>query len=66
MFQEVCDWSLNVVEVPQQNNRFDCGIYMLSFLENLINSEYIDILPEDIPFYRLKYGIELIRGQKKY
>jgi Ulp1 family protease len=54
------------VEVPQQNNRFDCGIYMLSFLENLINSEYIDILPEDIPFYRLKYGIELIRGQKKY
>jgi sentrin-specific protease 1 len=66
ILKEDYEWTLNIVEVPQQNNNYDCGIYMLIFLEKLINKEYIDIFAEDIPYYRLKFGIELIEGQIKY
>ena len=58
------DWRLSVVNVPQQNNMFDCGIYMLQYLDILISKKYCNIEADSIPYYRIKIGIELIKGEK--
>ncbi|POO01066.1 Ulp1 protease family, C-terminal catalytic domain containing protein [Trema orientale] len=43
------EWAENV---PQQDNGFDCGIFMIKFVEFLMMGEPIDkIQPNKIPFY---------------
>ncbi|KAM1013466.1 hypothetical protein FF1_043398 [Malus domestica] len=52
------------VNYNQQKNKSDCGVFLLKFVDYLSSGLDINhVQPENMPFFRLKLAIELIRGR---
>jgi sentrin-specific protease 1 len=56
-------WKFLIQNVPQQNNYYDCGVFMCKYLEYLLKDEKIDFSSEDMPYFRLLIGINLLKGR---
>jgi Ulp1 family protease len=57
-------WSHEVVvNVPQQNNTTDCGVFMLSFAEKVVFDLDFFVDAANADDYRKKIGVDLMLGQ---
>lgn len=56
-------WKFKLAKVPQQNNKFDGGIFICKFMDYLSRNEPITFSHEDIAYYRVSLGIELAIGR---
>jgi Ulp1 family protease len=56
-------WKFKTASVPQQMNGSDCGVFMLKYIDCLVNDEDFKFTQEDIPYFRYKFGLELIKGR---
>jgi Ulp1 family protease len=56
------DWQEENIRVPQQNNQYDCGVFMCIFAEAVMKQEALPehLLPEEIWFFRKKMFTHLI------
>lgn len=53
-----------IYEIPMQSNSDDCGVFICRYLDDLINDGNIfNFSSDDIPFYRIQLGVELICGR---
>lgn len=57
------DWKVETAPTPQQDNYYDCGIYLCRFLKSLITKKTIILNSDDIPILRIFIGLELIKGK---
>jgi Ulp1 family protease len=51
--------------VPQQENGFDCGMFIIMYVDSLVNNRSVDHLSftqQQIPEYRLKLANAILRG----
>ena len=52
------------MEVISQNNLDDCGVYLCKFMDYLTRGHIeLDFSEEDIIYFRVQIGIELIKGK---
>ncbi|XP_020421373.1 sentrin-specific protease 2-like [Prunus persica] len=58
-----CPWPIERVDVPQQSNQGDCGMFVLKYIE-LLSAEIplATCTSQNIPFFRLKLAAEITRG----
>ncbi|CAL9001175.1 unnamed protein product [Prunus brigantina] len=58
-----CPWPIHRVDVPQQANQGDCGMFMLKYIE-LLSAEIplATCTSQNMPFFRLKLAAEIARG----
>ncbi|CAL2228566.1 unnamed protein product [Prunus armeniaca] len=58
-----CPWPIQRVDVPQQANQGDCGMFVLKYIE-LLSAEIplATCTSQNIPFFRLKLATEIVRG----
>ncbi|CAL2244236.1 unnamed protein product [Prunus armeniaca] len=51
------------VNVPQQSNQGDCGMFVLKYIELLSAEILLDTCTShNMPFFRLKLAAEILRG----
>ncbi|CAL8087033.1 unnamed protein product [Prunus armeniaca] len=59
-----CPWSIERVNVPQQSNQGDCGMFVLKYIELLSSEIPLDTCTlQNMPFFRLKLAAEILRGE---
>ncbi|XP_020412872.1 uncharacterized protein LOC109947340 [Prunus persica] len=58
-----CPWPIERVDVPQQSNEGDCGMFVLKYIE-LFSAELplATCTSHNMPFFRLKLAAEITRG----
>ncbi|CAL8078153.1 unnamed protein product [Prunus armeniaca] len=58
-----CPWPIHRVDVPQQANLGDCGMFVLKYIE-LLSAEIslATCTSQNMPFFRLKLAAEIARG----
>ncbi|CAL8162340.1 unnamed protein product [Prunus armeniaca] len=58
-----CPWPIHHVDVPQQANQGDCGMFVLKYIE-LLSAEIslATCTSQNMPFFRLKLAAEIARG----
>ncbi|XP_016652625.1 PREDICTED: uncharacterized protein LOC103343679 [Prunus mume] len=58
-----CPWPIHRVDVPQQANQGDCGMFVLKYIE-LLSAEIplATCTSQNMPFFRLKLAAEIARG----
>ncbi|CAL2240348.1 unnamed protein product [Prunus armeniaca] len=58
-----CPWPIHRVDVPQQANQGDCGMFVLKYIE-LLSAEILlaTCTSQNMPFFRLKLDAEIARG----
>ncbi|CAL9000031.1 unnamed protein product [Prunus brigantina] len=58
-----CPWPIHRVDVPQQANQGDCGMFVLKYIE-LLTAEIplATCTAQNMPFFRLKLAAEIARG----
>ncbi|CAL8138003.1 unnamed protein product [Prunus armeniaca] len=58
-----CPWPIHRVDVPQQANQCDCGMFVLKYIE-LLSAEIplTTCTSQNMPFFRLKLAAEIARG----
>ncbi|XP_021823318.1 sentrin-specific protease 2-like, partial [Prunus avium] len=58
-----CPWPIERVDVPQQSNQGDCGMFVLKYIE-LLSAEIplATCTAQNMPFFRLKLAAEILRG----
>ncbi|BBG94752.1 hypothetical protein Prudu_003111 [Prunus dulcis] len=58
-----CPWPIERVDVPQQSNQGDCGMFVLKYIE-LLSAEIplATCTSQNMPFFRLKLAAEITRG----
>ncbi|CAL9024126.1 unnamed protein product [Prunus brigantina] len=58
-----CPWPIHRVDVPQQANEGDCGMFVLKYIE-LLTAEIplATYTAQHMPFFRLKLAAEIARG----
>ncbi|XP_034223750.1 uncharacterized protein LOC117633975 [Prunus dulcis] len=58
-----CPWPIERVDVPQQSNEGDCGMFVLKYIE-LFNAQLplATCTSHNMPFFRLKLAAEITRG----
>jgi sentrin-specific protease 1 len=53
--------------IPQQNNIYDCGVFMCQFAEHLGSGHSIDLVDQaDMQYYRKRMFLEITHNQKDY
>ncbi|BBN68054.1 hypothetical protein Prudu_263S001200 [Prunus dulcis] len=59
----VVSWPIERVDVPQQSNQGDCGMFVLKYIE-LLSAELplATCTSQNMPFFRLKLAAEITRG----
>lgn len=57
------DWSLVNDECPQQDGNDDCGVFVCKFMEYLSRNQMLNFKQEDIKYFRILIGVELIKGE---
>ncbi|BBN68512.1 hypothetical protein Prudu_462S000100 [Prunus dulcis] len=58
-----CPWPIERVDVPQQSNEGDCGMFVLKYIE-LLSAQLplATCTSHNMPFFRLKLAAEITRG----
>ncbi|BBN70391.1 hypothetical protein Prudu_1467S000100 [Prunus dulcis] len=58
-----CPWPIERVDVPQQSNEGDCGMFVLKYIE-LFSAQLplATCTSHNMPFFRLKLAAEITRG----
>ncbi|BBH05486.1 hypothetical protein Prudu_016886, partial [Prunus dulcis] len=58
-----CPWPIDRVDVPQQSNEGDCGMFVLKYIE-LFSAQLplATCTSHNMPFFRLKLAAEIARG----
>ncbi|CAL2238568.1 unnamed protein product [Prunus armeniaca] len=58
-----CPWPIERVDVPQQSNQGDCGMFVLKYIK-LLSAEIplATCTSQNMPFFRLKLAAEILRG----
>ncbi|CAL2241528.1 unnamed protein product [Prunus armeniaca] len=58
-----CLWPIERVDVPQQSNQGDCGMFVLKYIELWsANIPLATCTSQNMPFFRLKLAAEILRG----
>lgn len=55
-------WRFMCPDCPKQDNYSDCGVFMCKFMDYLIREQKFDFNHEDMKFFRILIGVELIKG----
>ena len=57
------DWNIQLPIMPQQNNGYDCGVFLLAISEDVFKNNNIATFEQkDIPQIRLKIAISIIES----
>ncbi|CAL2271200.1 unnamed protein product [Prunus armeniaca] len=58
-----CPWPIERVDVPQQSNQGDCGMFVLKYIE-VLSAEILlaTCTSQKMPFFQLKLAAEILRG----
>jgi hypothetical protein len=57
------DWNIQLPLMPQQNNGYDCGVFLLAIAEDVFKNNNIATFEQkDIPQIRLKIAISIIES----
>ncbi|CAK5059416.1 unnamed protein product [Meloidogyne enterolobii] len=60
------DWTLKeLLDVPQQRNGIDCGIFSLLYAYYEVDGRYMDFTQEHISYFRRKICKELLPSQSQ-
>jgi len=61
-------WSLinRSHDIPQQGNHHDCGVFTIVCADFLTDNLLLEYSQNDMPFWRKKIGIDILRGQLRY
>jgi sentrin-specific protease 1 len=64
----VDDWLIiNKINCPQQQNGYDCGVFVMMFLDVMIDNIPLNVITQaKMADYRIKIGQDLMRGQLRY
>jgi sentrin-specific protease 1 len=64
----VDDWLIiNKINCPQQQNGYDCGVFVMMFLDVMIDQIPLNVITQaKMADYRIKIGQDLMRGQLRY
>jgi hypothetical protein len=57
------NWEFIIKDMPQQTNTDDCGVFMCKVIDYISRNKEINFKQEDINFYRIQIGVELIKGE---
>jgi Ulp1 family protease len=58
---------INNINCPQQRNGHDCGVFVMMFLDVLIEEIPLNVITQEFAKnYRIKIGNDLLRGKLKY
>ena len=57
---DFCEWVYIDVNCPKQSNSLDCGVFMCMFINYISRDQIIDFSQEDIEYFRILIGIELL------
>ena len=56
------EWKQFFPDCPKQNNFSDCGVFVCKFMDNITREQKFDFSQEDMDYFRVLIGIELIKG----
>jgi len=66
---DISDWRVYTPggTIPQQDNIYDCGVFMCQFAETIGSGNSIQyISQQDMPYYRKRMLLEIIHNNKNY
>lgn len=53
--------------IPQQDNIYDCGVFMCQFAESIASGNTIDFVRQaDMPYYRKRMMLEILHNNKQF
>ena len=57
------NWTYNFMKnIPYQNNGSDCGVFVCQFMNYISKNKDFDFTQDDISYFRVLMGVELILG----
>lgn len=62
---DLSEWTDIDVDVPQQNNSSDCGVFVCKFIEYVSQDREFNFTCADMPRFRREIAVELIRKHKE-
>ena len=65
---DASEWTLipNIHGTPQQDNGFDCGVFVVMFADHITDDLPLAISQTNMPFFRNKICADVLRGTLKY
>jgi Ulp1 family protease len=57
------NWKYKILNVPQQNNLSDCGVFLCKYMEYITREESFNFTYNDIEYFRILITAELINGK---
>ena len=58
------NWTYNFMKnIPSQNNGSDCGVFVCQFMNYISKNKEFDFTQDDINYFRVLMGVELILGR---
>ena len=57
------DGITEVFACPTQGNNNDCGVFVCKFIEYISSKKSFDFYQEDMDYFRVLIGIQLIKGE---
>jgi sentrin-specific protease 1 len=59
---DVSSWGMEYVEErPQQQNGYDCGMFMLKYIDFYSRGLSLQFSQKDMPYFRLRTAKEILR-----
>ena len=64
----VDEWLIiNSIPCPQQQNGYDCGVFAMMFMDVMIEQIPLNVITQsNMANYRIKIGLDLMRGKLRY
>ena len=63
---KLASWNPGQLEVPQQQNGYDCGVFLLEFVRNILEKEKHQQLPENTKYIRERILLEIMDNKIRY
>lgn len=56
-------WKFKIADTPTQYNYADCGVFLCKFMDYISREESLTFDQEDITYFRILIGAELLKGE---